>query len=473
MLVLAVITPCGCHDSARIAIPSDASGANVTLVISDVTVIDVSAVSPSLTHRPHHTVALEGSRIAVVGPTSSFQIPEGARVISGQGLYLIPGLWDAHAHVSDAGEAALAAYVAHGVTSVRDLGARLTELRVWRERIGRGELTGPRVYMAGPNVEGAWWLDRVVELARTDSLLRSFPFLELSPRYRLASAAAAREAVESLRNLGVDMVKFRNLRADEFRALAMEAAEQRLPLVGHAPRGVSIAEAADAGMRSIEHMETVMLALGDAAEAQRRAQFAHLATKGTAITATMVTDVAYRQTSDATAYTIIADTANRVDPRRRVISKALLAAWKFGLDTKKLDGPNDWVASHHRQRADLRLAGEAGVSILVGTDLGVSLIYPGFSVHEELRFLVEHGGLSPLEALRGATVYPARSLSVADSVGTIDPRMRADLVLLNGDPLQSIRHTQAIRAVVVNGHYFDRDALDQLMVDAETAAQRQ
>ena len=70
-------------------------------------------------------------------------------------------------------------------------------------------------------------------------------------------------------------------------------------------------------------------------------------------------------------------------------------------------------------------------------------------------------------------MYPARSLSVADSVGTIDPRMRADLVLLNGDPLQSIRHTQAIRAVVVNGHYFDRDALDQLMVDAETAAQRQ
>jgi imidazolonepropionase-like amidohydrolase len=186
----------------------------------------------------------------------------------------------------------------------------------------------------------------------------------------------------------------------------------------------------------------------------------------------MVTDVAYRQTPDATAYAIIADTANRIDPRRRVISKTLLAAWKFGLDTKTLDGPNDWVASHGRQLADLRLAREAGVSILVGTDLGVSLIYPGFTVHEELRFLVEQGGLSPLEALRGATVHPARSLSVVDSVGTIDPRMQADLVLLDNDPLQSIRHTQAIRAVVLNGHYFDRDDLHQLLLDAEAAAQR-
>ena len=166
------------------------------------------------------------------------------------------------------------------------------------------------------------------------------------------------------------------------------------------------------------------------------------------------------------------DVANRLDPRRRVIPKPLLAAWKFGLDSKKLDGPNDWEASHRRQLADLRLAREAGVPILVGTDLGVSLIYPGSTVHDELRMLVEQGGLSPLDALRGATVFPARSLSVADSVGTIGRQMQADLVLLDGDPLQSIRHTRAVRAVVVKGRYFDRDALNQLLVHAESAAER-
>jgi imidazolonepropionase-like amidohydrolase len=471
LLVLLIVTPFGCCSGLRSA-PPHASGAGVPLVISDVTVIDVLAASAALAYRPHHTVVIEGSRIAALEPASSVRVPEGARVVRGQGRYLIPGLWDAHAHVSDAGEAALAAYIANGITSVRDLGARLTELRVWRERVARGTLVGPRLYMAGPNVEGAWWLDRVVELAKTDSLLRSFPFLEASPRYRLASAAHARQAVDSLRRLGVDMIKFRNVRGDEFHALATEAKRHRVPLVGHAPGGVSISEAADAGMASIEHMETVMLKLGDASEAQRRAQFAHLARKGTAITATMVTDVAYRQTPDATAYAVIADTANRIDPRRRFISRALLAAWKFGLDTKKFDGPNDWTASHRRQLADLRFAREAGVSILVGTDLGVSLIYPGFTVHDELQFLVEQGGLSPLEALRGATVYPARSLSVADSIGTIAPGMHADLVLLDADPLLAVRHTRVIGAVIRDGRYFDRGALHQLLADAETAARR-
>jgi imidazolonepropionase-like amidohydrolase len=471
LLVLPFVIPFGCCGGLRSA-PAHASSASVSLVISDVTVIDVLAARTALAYRPHHTVVIEGSRIAALGPASSVRIPEGARVVRGRGRYLIPGLWDAHAHVSDAGEAALAAYIANGVTSVRDLGARLTELHAWRERVARGTLVGPHLYAAGPNVEGAWWLDRVVELAKTDSLLRSFPFLEASPRYRLASAADARQAVDSLRRLGVDMIKFRNLRGDEFRALASETKQQGLPLVGHAPGGLSIAEAADAGMASIEHMETVMLKLGDAPEAQRRAQFAHLARKGTAITATMVTDVAYRQTPDATAYAVIADTANRIDPRRRFVAPALLAAWKFGLDTKKFDGPDDWAASHRRQIADLRLAREAGVSILVGTDLGVSLIYPGFTVHEELQFLVEQGGLSPFEALRGATVYPARSLSLADSVGTIAPGMQADLVLLDADPLRAVRHTRAIGAVIRDGRFFDGGALHQLLTVAETAAKR-
>lgn len=202
LLVLLIVTPFGCYSRQRSA-PQQASGASAPLVISDVTVIDVLAASAALAYRPHHTIVIEGSRITALEPTSSVRIPEGARVVRGQGRYLIPGLWDAHAHVSDAGEAALAAYVANGVTSVRDLGARVTELRVWRERVARGTLVGPHLYVAGPNVEGAWWLDRVVELAKTDSLLRSFPFLEVSPRYRLASAAHARQAVDSLRALAL------------------------------------------------------------------------------------------------------------------------------------------------------------------------------------------------------------------------------------------------------------------------------
>jgi hypothetical protein len=224
-------------------------------------------------------------------------------------------------------------------------------------------------------------------------------------------------------------------------------------------------------MGSIEHMETVMLRLGDAAPAARSAQFAWLARRGTAITATMVTDIAYRQTPDSVAYAIIADTLNVIDPRRGFLSPELLAFWKFGLDLKSLEGPNDWAGSHRRQLADLRLANEAGVPILVGTDLGASLVYPGSSVHEEMRLLVEQGGMTPLEVLRGATLYPARTLGLASSAGSIAVGKEADLVLLDANPLDDIRNTQRIRAVVLDGRYLDRGELDGLLESAARSMQ--
>ncbi|HZG42318.1 MAG TPA: amidohydrolase family protein [Longimicrobium sp.] len=439
--------------------------AHAELAITHANVVDVESGRVL----SDHTVLVRGGRIVSVAPSGQGRVPRRARVVNAAGGYLIPGLWDAHAHVTFAGERALPVYAAHGVTAVRDLGGRLPDLLALRGRVVEGALVGPALYVAGPNLEGAWWLDLVVRLAASDSVLRSFPFLEASPRYRIATPADARAAVDSLRRLGVDVIKFRNLRGDEFRALAAEARLRGVPLVGHAPRDVALSEAADLGMGSIEHMETVVFSLGDAPPAERSAQFAWLARRGTAITATLVTDVAYRQTPDSLAYAIIADTLNLIDPRRRFLSPEMLAFWKFGLDLKKLEGPNDWAASHRRQLADLRLANQAGVPILVGTDLGASLVYPGSSVHEEMRLLVEQGGMSPLEVLRGATLYPARTLGLAGSVGAITVGKEADLVLLDANPLDDIRNTQRIRGVVLDGRYLDRVTLDGLL---ESAARR-
>jgi imidazolonepropionase-like amidohydrolase len=387
----------------------------------------------------------------------------------------VPGLWDAHAHVTDGGEAALDAYVANGVTTVRDLGGRLPELLAWRAGVRAGTRVGPRLLVAGPILEGAWWLDAVVGMLAADAELRAYPFVEASPRVRVASPADAPAAVDSLVRLGVDVVKLRNLRGDEFRAVAAAARRHGVPLVGHAPARVPIGEAAEAGLRSFEHAETVMLRLGDAPDASRREQLARVARAGAAITPTLVTDVAYRQTADSAAYAVIADTAGTRDPRRRYVSRDLLAHWKFALDLKRLEGPSipgARAASHRAQVDDVRRARDAGVPLLVGTDLGAPLIYPGFAVHDELRLLVGEAGLTPLEALRAATLAPARAMGMADSLGTIAPGRVADLVLLDADPLADIRNAARVRAVVLRGRPLARRDLDALLAAAARTARR-
>ena len=445
--------------------------ANAPIAITHVTLIALDDAGEN--RAVDQTVVIENGRITAVGRAVHEVVPPvGAKIVDGRGRFLIPGLWDAHAHLSHAGPAALAAYVAHGVTSVRDLGGRLDRVLAWRRRIENGELVGPRLFTAGPNVEGAWWLDMVTGFLQRDSALNVSPFLENSPRMRLADASDAIRVVDSLAQLGVDYIKFRNVRADEFRAIAAGARRRGLPLMGHAPAGVPLADAAEAGVASIEHMETVMIRLGDADSAARHAQLAAVARAGTAITATLVTDQAFRQTPDSLGYAAIADTRGSQDSRRRLLSADLRAAWKFGLDTKRVEGPNDWAAARRRQLSDLRIAAAAGVPILVGTDLGVALVYPGSSVHEEMRLLVEEGGLTPYEALRGATTLTAASLRDSTVSSRIRAGQRADLVLLAADPLEDIRNSTGIEAVIVNGQLFERQDIQDLIETAERLARR-
>lgn len=134
--------------------------------------------------------------------------------------------------------------------------------------------------------------------------------------------------------------------------------------------------------------------------------------------------------------------------------------------------PTDVELQRTMFRIEQRIVGQlqaAGVPILAGSDVHNPYVYPGFSLHDELALLVE-SGLSPLEALRTATINPARFLGIIDSLGTISPGKIADLVMLDADPLVNIANTQRIRAVFLNGRFLDRDALDGLVAAAERAA---
>jgi imidazolonepropionase-like amidohydrolase len=465
-------------------VPACAPPQSRIVAIRGVTVIDVS--SGSL--HAEHTVVVSGDRIAAVGPAQTIAVPEAAEIVEGTGGYLIPGLWDMHVHSVGSVDSAAGfgapqewhfpLFLAHGVTGVRnmndgtgDLTLKLTQSV--RRRLASGELRGPpRLLSAGPALDGD------PPLASRKVVVRT--------------AAEARAAVEQLATNGADLVKvYENLSREAYFAIMDEARRRRIPVDGHIPFRITPEEAADAGQRTAEHPEALAAGCSTAAEAERTrfasvlanyntlpenekflAMFRHTRalydTRDPAACASAVE--AFRRhgvavTIDLVAYHHIVHAEEILaNARMRLVPSNIRRNWETSLDAdvmREFQSILRPIVPLELENA--RFLNERGVVLLAGTDVGVPLQVPGMSLHVELERLVE-AGLTPLAALQTATLNPARVLKTVDSLGTVDTGKLADLVLLDANPLDDIRNTQKIRAVVANGHLYRRSDLDQLLV---------
>jgi hypothetical protein len=209
------------------------------LAISDITIIDATG-APA---KPNMTVIITGDQITKIAKTGEVEIPKNAQVIDGKGKFLIPGLWDMHAHTVFKGlpETYFPLLIANGVTGVRDMGADLEFLKQLRKDINEGRLIGPRI-IAGQMVDGPnpFW-----------------PRVAIS----ISDEASARQTVASVKDRGADFIKVYSLIPREaYFALADEAKKQGIPFAGHVPFLVTALEASDAGQKSIEHFEGILLA---------------------------------------------------------------------------------------------------------------------------------------------------------------------------------------------------------------------
>lgn len=385
------------------------SGVKPSLAITAVTVIDCSGAAA----RPDSTVVIADGRITAVGPSEDVEIPDAARVVDGRDRFLIPGLWDMHGHLTDAGEDALALLVMNGITGVRDLGGDLALLHRWRAEIADGRRAGPRIVCAGPFVDG--------------------PKEGVTNRLTVTSPAVARRAVHELKASGVDFIKVHNaLPREAFFALMAEARSEQVPVAVHLPAGVSSAEASDAGAASLEHIETInesaiwqpaasVATVEEAVEANlgRAGQdlFELLARNGTWYVPTLV---AYER-----GFVLWSHDPEALRPR---------------------------LVVHHKHIELVRMMHRAGVQIMAGSDFSDWGMVPGVDLHNELALLVE-AGFSPLEALQAATLNPATFLGLSQRLGLIQEGYAADLVLLDANPLENISHTRKINAVVVDGTF--------------------
>jgi imidazolonepropionase-like amidohydrolase len=290
-------------------------------------------------------------------------------------------------------------------------------------------------------------------------------------RIGVASEAEVAKAVDSIKNLGVDFLKIRtNATPAAYLAIAAEAKRVGLPLVGHAPNGVSLLQVSDAWQKSVEHG---LVLLNDYNDVEWKEIADRFARNGTYSVPTLIAGVGFRQMADKDVLAIIDDTANRLDPRRKYIASSMLEDWRRAIDMKKLESPPiDWNAVRRRNQHGFRLLRAGGVRMMAGSDTGGPLVFPGFSLHDELMLLVKDLGMTPMEALQSATRNPADFLGLGDSLGTIEKGKIADLVLLYGDPLEDIVNTQKINAVIVGGRLFARPEIDRILAAVENAARK-
>jgi imidazolonepropionase-like amidohydrolase len=399
-----------------------------------VTVIDATGAPP----QADMVVVISGERITALGASGKVELPPDAQVVDATGKFLIPGLWDMHAHTAlteGEPEYAFPLLIANGVTGVRDMSGPRERLQPYLQEVAEGKRWGPRMVVAGGVLDG-----------KTPGWPGAMP---------IADADQAERAVNRLKAEGAEFIKVYSLLSREaYYAVATAAYVKKIPFVGHVPESVSVEEAADAGQKSIEHLQRL-----DLDDSERDDAFHHLVLNGTWVVPTNIADTA-------------AVAGDARDPRLKFIPAAIWRQWdpREDMRSRSESGGKAALALQARKK-DLEIVAAlhgAGIPLLAGTDTASCHPYtfPGFSLHDQLALLVQ-AGLTPMEALQTATLQPARFLGRENEIGTVQKDRLADLVLLDANPLADIRNTRKIHAVVVGGRLLDRAALDKLLADTE------
>jgi imidazolonepropionase-like amidohydrolase len=455
-----------------------------SLAITHVTLIDATGAAP----QTDMTIFLADEQIAAIGPSKSVFIPRKTKTLDGTGEFLVPGLVDMHVHLTGAGEPTgsrdfiLPLLLANGITTVRDMGGDLESLKKLRHEIERGQLQAPRIFFAGPYLDG------------------NPPFFQ--PSLVVTNSAEAAEDVHSLISRGADFIKVQsNLSRDAYFAIADVCRREHTTFVGHVPDHVTASEATDAGQKSIEHLTGVLRACSSDEPLLIRQQFAagpKKATTGQSLNrelgwqrellrsysdeqaTELITKFLHNQTWQVPTLILLRNDAFPTpgtdpsrDPRQKYVPLQVLANWQKGAkDRDQGATTQEFSLRSSLMQASLRIVGKmntAGVPILAGTDTTAPFVFPGSSLHEELGLLVQ-AGLTPMQVLEAATKLPAEFLGEQQTQGTIEQGKIADLLLLDANPLDDIHNTQRIRAVVLRGKLLDRSFLDELLVKEENFA---
>lgn len=438
------------------------------VAIRNVRIIDVE--QGNVTDAPQDVI-LENGRIAAIAPSGQKPLAKDLIAIDATGKYLIPGLWDMHVHpddpevwrmqpVADERDLLMPQFVLHGVVGVRDMAGSLEVVKNWRKQRKERKWPIPEIIAAGPLLDG--------------------PNPMWDGSIGINSPANAPQIIDSLIKTGIDFLKvYSLLPRDIYFALSDYANKINFPFVGHVPFTVAPSEAARSGMKSQEHLLEILLECSDRAADFRNNKIDY-PPAASGLERYLFRNRLLLDTFDEEKWKELI----RIFRENRTWHTPTLSMWYknayFEIELQKDQHLYSYLPSYlrkywtveendhlkHRDNPDLiqlkkelyrfylkmvRDLNEAGVGLLCGTDMGANpLCFPGIGVHNELEQMVK-AGLSPADALRTATLNPARFLAQESQFGTVQVGKKAELVLLDDNPLEDINNVRLIYTIIHDG----------------------
>jgi imidazolonepropionase-like amidohydrolase len=362
-----------------------------------------------------YNVVIKDGKIVKIGKPWKTRAPKNSMVIDGKSKYLVPGLTDMHVHWLQ-GDDELTLYLANGITTIRDMFGNYGKLG-HRERIEEGEILGPRLYISTPLIDGE-------QPIWSGSLVVTNP-----------------EDVEPLiansKKMGYDFIKvYEKLTMDVYDSIVKVAKKENIPVVGHVPSLVGIEKVIKSGQKSIEHLSRYY-----------------------------DSDELYDMTIENNVWNcptiVVYSNFNRSLAEEKIegleyIHPLIIRTWEGGMNMG-----SSMIETSGLKHIAKRLHDKGG-KILLGTDTNNPFIVPGFSIHDELYNFVDIG-LTPYEALRTGTYNAAEFLNILDESGTVETGKNADLILLDGNPLEDITNMKKIEGVMIRGKWISKSEIDEML----------
>jgi imidazolonepropionase-like amidohydrolase len=373
-------------------------------------------------------VLIENGMIKSVGPSSKIKIPTDAYIVDAKNKSILPGLWDMHAHFEQAEWGP--AYLAAGVTTVRDCGNEFDYINAIQTAIDGGKGIGPHILKAGIiDGTGPFGIG-IIQAGNEEEGIK---------------------AVQRYKDNGFVQIKiYSSVKPKVVKAICLEAHRLGMTVTGHIPQGMNLIEAVDSGMDMVNHLQYVVQVLKknkndiDFSDSANKAVFDFIRNHHIVIDPTLgIYEMNMRS---------LKDSMTRIEPAFATVPAPLQSLFvNTGLPPEQAQAR---IATMERLKQTMKALYDHGILIVAGTDMGI----PGFSVFREMELYVQ-AGLTPADALQTATIIPARAMNMDKNYGSVEPGKQADIIIVDGNPFQNISEIRKINTVIKDGKIYDPASL--------------